>query len=401
MALKDFFLEQIDLLLLFMRNEPEQTVRCVRVDPEMKPLFMKVLAGLDKDENSPHLMLCSEVPFDNPRQFFEALLRELAEELARWEAPLKAAGFVFQPNTEELKGLPPDKRFVAYGAALADSLPDSFGSVVLILAPDRVADAAGYQRAVEFPAVNTPSPWMKFLVVDERQDPVLAKIDENNPNIWAQTFHIAPEEIESQAKADLARGTGLSPLEQRQYTGLLAGFAFARREYERALQLQQQWLDMLGPDSTPAEAANAHYNLGNTHLARKDHQAAEAAFGKALEIALENQLNALVPMALTNLGVTLYRLGRPQQALESFRIARDTCKAQGLRPTEAHVLDCLAKTYEADNKPDEAERCWRQALAVYDGMTSETYADARQGGRADILEKLDRLSKSRKQRKGA
>jgi hypothetical protein len=52
------------------------------------------------------------------------------------------------------------------------------------------------------------------------------------------------------------------------------------------------------------------------------------------------------------------------------------------------VLDCQARTYEA-------ERCWHEALGVYDGMSAETFAVARASGRADILDKLERLAASR------
>ena len=87
MPLKNYFQEQIDLLRYLLVN-PKQRARCVR----LTPVFMKMLAGLERDENNPHLMLCCEAPFDNYPQYFEALLRELNEELLGWQEPLRAAG---------------------------------------------------------------------------------------------------------------------------------------------------------------------------------------------------------------------------------------------------------------------------------------------------------------------
>jgi tetratricopeptide (TPR) repeat protein len=396
MPLKNFFADQIDLLRRFMAN-PEQTVRCVLVEPDMRPLLLKILSRLD-GEDGPHILLGSEVPFTSRRQFFEDLLREAAEQFARWEGPLRAAGLESLSEPKGLAALPPDERYVTYLGALAEGLPDHVGSVVTVLAPEQVADADGYRQAVEFLATRTPSLWAKFLILDERKQPALQKLG-LVPRYGVQSFHLAPEQIESQARADLEIGTGLTPPERRQYTALLAGFAFARKEYDDTLRLQQTWLEMIGPEDDPAEVANAHYNLGNTHLARKDYAAAEASFGRALAVALEQNLDNLAAMVLTNLGVTLQRQGKVEQALRSFQIARDTCKARGLKPTEAHVLDCQARTYEQDNKPDEAERCWQEALAVYDGMTSETFAPAREGGRADILEKLQRVGEAKKRAK--
>jgi tetratricopeptide (TPR) repeat protein len=393
MPLKSFFTAQAELLRLFMMD-PNQTVRCIRVEPDMKPLLMKMLAGLDADESSPHLMACSEVPFETEAQYFEALLAELSEDVARWERPLAAQGYEFRLWPEDLGFFPPQEKFVTYAGAMADSFPDHVGSFVLILAPDAIADPAAFRKAIEYLAANTPSPWMKYLVIDERQKPVLDKIEEQAPAIVHQTFHISPDEIEAEAKADLAKGYGLTPHEVRQYTALVAGCAFARREYDEALRLQQQWVEFAAKEGAPAEVANACYNLGNTHMARKDYPAAEETYGRALDLALDHHIGPLLPMVLTNLGVTLYRQGRLEQAVQSFQIAREHCQAQNLKPTEAHVLDCMGKTYEAGGQPDEAARCWNEALAVYDAMSSETFAAAREGGKAPILEQLERLGKS-------
>jgi tetratricopeptide (TPR) repeat protein len=393
MALKNFFTVQHDMLRLFI-TELEQSVRVVQVAAELQPLLMKALAGLDS-EDSPHLLMCLETPFENPRQFFDGLVGELNAELARWETPLANAGFEYKVRPENLSYLAASERFVAYAGGLADAFPETFGALVLILAPERVADPEKFRAAIHFLAKETPTPWLKYIIVDDRANPALTDMEKENPHVWVQTFHIAPEEIESQAKEDLARG-GLDPAERRQYLALLGGFAYARRQYDEAQRLQQEWLDALGAEGAPSETANACYNLGNTQLARKDYAAAELTYGRALELALDHNLGALAPMVLTNLGVTLYHQERLEQALQAFTVARQTCQAQGLRPAEAHVLDCLARTHEAGGKFEEAGAAWTEALAVYDSMSSETFAQAREGGRADILAKLERLAEATK-----
>jgi tetratricopeptide (TPR) repeat protein len=399
MPLKNFFQEQIELLRYLWLN-PNQRARCVRLPSDLTPLFMKMLAGLDRDENNQHLTLCCEAPFENHRQYFDALLRELNEELTRWRGPLKAAGFELPQGPGNVRGLPPERMFAIQAATLADSLPDYVGCVVFVLLPDRVADAEAFGRAVEFLAREMPSPWLKFIVVDEDKNPAFDKLEESDPHFWVQSFQLTPEEIETRVKADLARGTGLSPEERRQYTALLAGFAYARKEYDQAQFLQRRWVEMTGPDDLPAEAANALYNLGNTQVAQEDFPAAEETYSKALELALDHDLNPLLPMILANLGVALYRQKRLEEALRSFQIARDTCKAQNLLPTEAHVLDCMARIYEEDGRLEEAEGCWEMALAIYDGITSETFMRGREGARGAIVERLDRLADTRKRLAG-
>src|SRR5262249_34431516 len=145
MPLKRFFQEQIELLKYLMR-EPTHRARCVRILPDLTPLFMKVLAGLEKDEDSPHLMLCCEVPFESEQQYYKALLAGLDEELELWQEPLRAVGFELPSRTPQQERLPPDRKFVAAASALADSLAEDVGCIVLILAPDSVADAEGFGR---------------------------------------------------------------------------------------------------------------------------------------------------------------------------------------------------------------------------------------------------------------
>jgi tetratricopeptide (TPR) repeat protein len=103
-------------------------------------------------------------------------------------------------------------------------------------------------------------------------------------------------------------------------------------------------------------------------------------------------------MVLVNLGVALYRQERLGQALQSFQVARQTCKHQNLRPAAAHVLDCQAQTYQADDKREEAERCWLEALAVFNGITADAFANLRESGRSDILNKLEQHYKSTNQK---
>src|SRR5262249_50332451 len=153
-----------------------QTLHCVRVEPDMRPLLIKVLQGLDRDPQCPHMMLWSEVPFENRQQYFEALLQELTEDLSQWEMPLKAAGFVFRPGPVQKRGLPAEAKFLAYAAALAEALPASVGSLVLVLAPDRVEDTEGYRAAARFLADETPSRWLKYLVIHGRKQPALVGI---------------------------------------------------------------------------------------------------------------------------------------------------------------------------------------------------------------------------------
>jgi tetratricopeptide (TPR) repeat protein len=386
MPLKNFFTAQFELIRLFMLD-PNQRVRVVKCDMDLRPLLMKALAGLDNEADNPNVMVCSEVPFETAEAFYDGLTADLVAAYEPWKPQLAEIGYKFRLKPDDLAAFRPRERFVTFAGAMADSLPQCFGSLVLVICPDQVSDPAAFRKAVADLADRTASDWMKYLVIDGRTEPTLDGLGEKRPDLMTQTFHIAPEEIEAQAKLDLKKG-GLMPAEVRQYTALLAGFAFARREYADALQMQQSWVEMSARDGGPPEVANASYNLGNTHLAMNDLPAAEAAFGQALDLALDHNLGPLVPMILANLGVTLYRQKRSEQAVQSFELAREHCRAHDLKPTEAHVLDCMGRLYEADGKPAEAAKCWQEALAVYDGITGDAFAEGKAGAVAPLQERL-------------
>jgi tetratricopeptide (TPR) repeat protein len=397
MPLKRMFDQKMDSLKAFMLD-PEQTVRCIRCDGDVKDIVLKILAGLERQPDNPHLMILCDVPFRNAAEFFSGLLDDIRQQYGRWETQLKSAGIRFDFAVEKWEKLPPDQRFVKSVSTFARGLPDHLGALVLILDPQEISDFGAFGKALAFLAEKTETPWLKYITFDQKTKPRLEKLEERAPKTTAQAFSLDPADIEKQIHAELAAGSRLSPAEQRQYTAMLAGFAFARKDYDTALKLQQGWVDALAKDKPSAEAANALYNLGNTHLAKKDYPAAEQTLGRALKIATDQQLKLMLPMILTNLGVALYRQKRPEEGAQSFRVAREICQAQSLRPAEAHVLDFWAQTYQADNKPDQAENCWLEALAVYDGITSDAFASLRSGGRADILDKLGQHYQATKQK---
>jgi tetratricopeptide (TPR) repeat protein len=396
MPLQELFNAPIEHLCSFL-GPHRQTLRVVLVAPDLKQLFLRMLLKLDNDNNFPHRFMLLDTSFQDPSQYFTALLTEISQEYDKHRQTLPSSAHALAADTTKGRGLPPIQRFEKLLSALADAISQSFSSLALIMDPPEVKDAKAYQQALVWLAENTKSKWLKYLVLDDRLKPTLGQLDAESKRAGVQEFHFPPEAIEKQVKADMEDVRKLKPFERRQYAGLLAGFAFARKEYAQAERLQQDWIKMIDEEGSPEEKANALYNLGNTQLEKGNAAAAEQTFVQSVEICLAKQLTALLPMVLTNLGVALYRQARKLQALKSFQTARDISRAQKLRPVEAHVLDCLAKVHEEDKEHERAEQCWLEALALYEGITSEFFIDLRKAGSQDILTKLDRLYRATKQ----
>jgi CRISPR-associated endonuclease/helicase Cas3 len=64
-----------------------------------------------------------------------------------------------------------------------------------------------------------------------------------------------------------------------------------------------------------------------------------------------------------------------------------------LVPLLAFTLDAEADCHRRAKAWADAEWCWKEALAVYDGITAAELADVRDTGRQDLQHKLDALAK--------
>src|SRR5262249_13407875 len=206
----------------------ERTVRVVAVDSDLKPVLVKMLSGLDRDPNTPHVLIPSDAGFRRWDQFFTDLLADILASYDAAAVELLDAG-VYEPfGPADLNQDPPEKRVSLYLSALAEGLPDHVGSLVVVLDPKEVLDAAGILEAPAWLAESTWSPWVKYLVIDDRLEPRTTGLGERNKRIATQTFYLPPEEFERRLREAVDTDASLPPNVRRQYTGMLGGFALAR-----------------------------------------------------------------------------------------------------------------------------------------------------------------------------
>jgi tetratricopeptide (TPR) repeat protein len=390
MPLSEFFADQFRQIKGFM-GDPSEVVRIIRVDPDMRYVLIKALVKLEDEPDNPHLMLFADAAMTEPKAYFGALLAQLQRNYAENQAALRRIGVRFTVPDEGRGPLHPATEFRLYASALADALPDSLGSLVFVLDPEQIEDAAAFRQSVEFLARKVESNWLKFIVLDSRVSPRLGELETQVPRVGAQAFYMPPEAIEEKLRERVSKPAGSDPLQHRRSLGVLAGFAFGNKNYDEAGRLQREWAQLAESAGAPAEAAGASYNLGNTLLAQGDLLQAEDQFVRCCELCLAHAVNGVLPLALTNLGVTLFRQDRVTEAIESLRVAHRTFKAQNHRPGEAFVYDTLAGMYYGQQRLDEAEAAWLAALGVYEGITSDAFADLRESGSRDIRTKLERF----------
>jgi len=387
MPIQQFFEEQVRSLREFLA-EPGCGMRVVLSDPDTKTITHRLLAGLENDDQVTAILVPTDAPFADAASFCRKAYADLVESYTPFAQLLEAEYILPPPAWESLRFSDPAERLARGLAMFANSLPDDVGAVVLVIDPSEVKNAAEYRRVLKYLMGNTPSEWVKYLVIDDRLNGNTVDLVMNTPEIQAQSMHLSPPEIEQRAKQALDRGL-LSAAEQRMYVGLVASFAASRKEHDTALALYQKQLEMTKQAGAPGDVASVQYNLGNAHLAMGDTTAALQAYTDGLDLAMKANLTALVPVLLTNMGVTLFQGGAADQAVECFGTARTYAQKLNQPPTEAHILDSMAKCHAAAGKPAEAEKCWTEALAAYDKISAPPLAYARDGGKKLIFLQLE------------
>ena len=389
MPLSEFFADQFRQIRAFLR-EPAEAVRIIRVDPDLRYVLIKALVKIDEEPDNQHAMLFADSPFTSSRDYFTGLLTQLQNNYAEHETVLSGLGVRFTVPYTDPEKLHPAHRFCKYASTMADALPDSAGSLVFLLDPQDVKDGASFRQSIQFLSDHVESKWLKFLVLDSRLEPRLDEM-ERPQRIGVQTFYMPPEAIEQKLREQAEQPAAADPLQHRRTMGVLAGFAFSKKEYAEAARLQSEWATLAEAGGAPAEAASARYNLANTLLEKGDLPAAEDQYVKCCELCLEHNVNGVLPLALTNLGVTLFRQQRMEEAIESLRTARRHFKAQNHKPGEGFVYDTLAKAFYEQGRHDEAEHAWLRAFEIYDGITSDAFVDLRKSASDDIAAKLHRF----------
>jgi tetratricopeptide (TPR) repeat protein len=395
--LREFFDELGRNLRAFVATPGPPRLRVWLTDPDTKPIVHRVLAGLENDDRLAAVFVPTDAPFETPAAFFRRVYDDLLEAYQPFAAELEAR-YVLSPLAwAKLRGAA-DERFTRGVAMFANALPVEVGAVTFVLDPGAVSDPDGYREALRLLAVHTPSDRVKYLVLDDRQSGPAAALAEELPGVKAEPTVLAPGEMEERVRRALESGIGVGPVERRAYPGLLAGFALARKEYDAALAHQNEQLARAAAGGSPSDLAAAHYNLGNVHLGRGDYPAAVETYTEALRLALGGPgLSGFVPTILTNLGVALFRGGAATEAAGCFDAALEYARKLNQPPTAAHVLDCMAGCHLAAGRADKAEQCWRDALETYDRITAGPLAFARDGGRRDILGKLEHLFQTTRQ----
>jgi Flp pilus assembly protein TadD len=391
-----FFGEQLRDLENFLALSPGN-VRIVRIDPEMRGLLLRMLSRREQSPGFPHLLIGFYDDFRDPTSWFEGLhaaLRAHIDEAAGALAERAIAPPAGYADADGDQPITAPWRFLRLAESLAARLPDDAGALAFLLAPEQIGDAASFVQSIEFLASRATSRWLRFIVLEDRAAPLLADLATTEPTVSHQTFWQSAERLahrQHAANGFAALSPGAPPVDK----GIAASVAFANKDYATAEALQRERLQQAADTKTPLQQVIERYDLGRTLFEAGRAEEAVAVLAEACDMACTHELGEIVPTVYMNLGVALHRLGAFDEAFAALKVANRFFRLQGNRPGEASSYDTLARIYDELGRREEAERTWRYALAVYDGIGNPDMRDVREAGRADIQAKLDRVGRDR------
>lgn len=386
MPLAAYFDEQLQRLRNFMEY-PVGSVLLLTHEPDLRPMVLRMLTGLARAEDTPHLMSLCQADATDFEAYCRALLVELAEENREYQTAAESVG-VEVPTAPDVESAKPDCALMRYLGRLASALPaDRVGSQVLILAPDAVADLDSLRGMIELFAKGVASRWVKCILLLSPAEAAALAGGRARPEIWRQEFALTPDEIERRITGALY-SEETTPMEQMRYAAMLGGFRFARGEHAEAAALHRTSLAAARELESPIDEANSLFQLGNTALASESYAEAEAHYAEALDICVAEQNAGLMAPVLTNLGVALLHQDRRADADESFATAQRVCLTRNDRPGAASILDTQGQALRKIEDAKAAERCWLEALDLYAGITSAAMAPIRATGEANIHDRL-------------
>lgn len=253
------------------------------------------------------------------------------------------------------------------------------------LQPDKVA------AWVSELARQAIDPHVKFIVADGLTDAFLPHLDLRRPSTLVQVFSMGASDIEAGAR-DLAGDAQCHPERRFQALLTLAGYAAGRQQTAEALRLCDQADAIAATRDLALERALVAVMRGSVHYRLADYLTAIGNYDAGLELATSDPSAAgLVPTLLLGLANSELRRG---EHLDAARLYEAVSKLE--RQNGALVASLYAETWrgEATRRAGDhasARQIWEAVLQEGARFGPDLEA-ARDGLRAEVLERLSRLA---------
>ncbi|MBV8522275.1 MAG: hypothetical protein JOY71_09135, partial [Acetobacteraceae bacterium] len=312
--------------------------------------------------------------YSGPEAYANAIIGDIETKHSAVSATLEKEGkepWPPLPSTLRDRSREPADRLrsaVVYVRSLVPAVPG--GVTVFGLMPLEISDTGGYGKlAAELVQHQMPFPWcarVRFLLRDDPIRPVLANLA-GAPRARALRTDFSPPALS--AALALEAGDESLPAERRANAAMVAaGIDQAHGRVNEALARYEAMLDHYGRVGNSAMAALAANGIAGCKEKQGDIAGAERIWLAGLDTALQATPPAL-PVALNVLlGLVMLtaRQGRWAETEAYLTGVADVAHVLFMPSVQAEALERRGIAQLRQGKTPEAERSWRDAIAIAD-----------------------------------
>lgn len=209
---------------------------------------------------------------------------------------------------------------------------------------------------------------------------------EQRAPVVSQTFDLGADRIH-QGLEERLQDPELGATERLRYTMALSAHALANGEPERGIALADEAVVMAHESGDPREEPPALLGLGNALYQCEAFEQAAAHYSRCVELALDQEQQALAAQAMANLGHTFLVRQDEAQAIQCYQVAATFQQKLGNPLARAYDLTWLGEAKRRQEDLDGAQEALEQAVAICRGY-GEQFPDLAAYSEADALQRL-------------
>jgi len=188
-----------------------------------------------------------------------------------------------------------------------------------------------------------------------------------------------------------------TPAQRQDYAAVCGSLGNAYQslgQYQQAIDLQQQWLEIARAIGDRGGEARSLGSLGNAYQSLGQYQQAIDLQQQSLEIARAIGDRGGEARSLGNLGVAYQSLGQYQQAIDLQQQSLEIARAIGDRQGEGTSLFNMGFALARLDQHDEALQSYQQALAIYEELKLDHMVEQCQTAIAEHTQPAPRSTRS-------
>jgi tetratricopeptide (TPR) repeat protein len=343
----------------------------VLCEPENSPLFIKSIDAVEQEPDSPDVFVTFGQDFTTEEEFITAALNVLARQRQKLSEELAKEGRPALPAYPEATGSP-RQRFLQ-AIEYARRIVPARSGMVWVVYPLGVSDPLAYLEFVTWlrEAIRQPGlSGTRVIARDGEKAPMVRPAMEKLPGVTIYEPHLDLASLEKRM-ADQVDDPATPVEEQAQLHMILAGMDVASGRYGQALQRNLELANYFHATDHKHLESITLCNIGDILYLKRNYAEAQRWYERATWLSAGLESEPMVMYQSIDLGNALLMQGKPEEALERYKIAEQLARARTAIPYQVQALERIADAQAQAGRREEAEATLRSAMELCDKTSYE------------------------------